>query len=151
MECLLSLGTRDDGSTEAVFTLPLVNRDTVIFRFRTQEFELSASSCLLLGRHAGQEVTVRMDDGTQVQGHISRIRFEDITGSDTKDQAGRIRFEKTDPAGDDTEGHSFKRIELEIDDGLAKLLRAASDRGEPVYVRFSDENDVQTHIYRVKL
>jgi hypothetical protein len=52
----------------------------------------------------GQEVTVRMDDGTQVQGHISRVRFEDITGRDTKDQGGRIRFEKTDPFGDYTEG-----------------------------------------------
>jgi hypothetical protein len=98
----------------------------------------------------GQEVTVRMDDGTQVQGHISRVRFEDITGRDTKDQGGRIRFEKTDPFGDYTEGHGFKRIELEVDDAQAKLLSAASDRGEPVYVRFSDENDVQTHVYRVK-
>jgi hypothetical protein len=91
-----------------------------------------------------------MDDGTQVRGHISRIVFEDIPGSDTRGQGGRIRVEKTHPCGDYTETDGFKRIELEVDDAQAKLLRAASDRGEPVYVRFSDEDDVQTHAYRVK-
>jgi hypothetical protein len=98
----------------------------------------------------GQEVTVRIDDGTDVQGHISSIRFEDMTNSDTKGRAGRIRFEQTSPPGDDTEGHGFKPIELEVDHAQASLLRAATDRGEAVYVRFSDENDVQSHLYRVK-
>jgi hypothetical protein len=98
----------------------------------------------------GRDVSVRMDDGTEVQGRINGVRFEDVDGSDTNGQAGRLGFEKTDPSGGDTEGHGFKHIELEVDDALAKLVRAASDRGEPVYVRFSDENDVQGHLYRAK-
>jgi hypothetical protein len=97
----------------------------------------------------GQEVTVRVDDGTEVQGHISRIRFENMTGSDTKGQARRIRFEQMDPSGEDT-GCQGKRIELKVGDAQAKLLRAATDRGECVYVRFSDEDDVRGHLYRVK-
>jgi hypothetical protein len=97
----------------------------------------------------GQEVTVRIDDGPQVQGHIRRIRFEDITGSDTKGQGGRPRIEKTHPCGDYTEGHGFKRIELEVDDAQAKLLRVAADGGDPIYVRFSDEDGARTHVYRV--
>jgi hypothetical protein len=98
----------------------------------------------------GQEVTVRMDGGPEVRGHIRRIRFEDMTGSDTKGHASRIRFEKTDPSGGGTEGHGFKHIELEIDDALVKLVRAVTDRGQPVYVRFSDEYDVRGYLYRAK-
>jgi hypothetical protein len=97
----------------------------------------------------GQEVTVRVNDGTEVQGHISRIRFENMTGSGTKDQARRIRFEPMDPSGEDT-GCQGKRIELKVGDAQAKLLRAATDRGESVYVRFSDEDDVRGHLYRVR-
>jgi hypothetical protein len=95
------------------------------------------------------QVTVRVNDGTEVQGHISRIRFESVTGSDTKGQARRIRFEPMDPSGEDT-GCQGKRIELKVGDAQAKLLRAATDRGESVYVRFSDEDDVRGHLYRVK-
>jgi hypothetical protein len=95
----------------------------------------------------GQEVTVRVDDGTEVQGHISRIRFENMTGSDAKGQARRI--EQMGPSGEDT-GYQGKRIELEVGDAQARLLRAATDRGERVYVRFSDEVDVRGHLYRVK-
>lgn len=94
----------------------------------------------------GQEVTVRIDGGIEVQGHISRIRFEDRAGSDTKGLPGRIRFEKTDSSHPEAEGHSFKRIELGVDGALGKLLRAASDKGEPVYLRFSDEDDIQGHV-----
>jgi small nuclear ribonucleoprotein (snRNP)-like protein len=97
----------------------------------------------------GQEVTVRVNDGTEVQGHISRIRFENMTGSDTKGQARRIRFEPMDTSGEDS-GCQGKRIELKVGDAQAKLLRAATDRGESVYVRFSDEDDVRGHLYRVK-
>jgi hypothetical protein len=98
----------------------------------------------------GQEVTVRMDGGTEVRGHISRIRFEDMTGSDTKGYASRIRFEETDHSDDEAKGHGFKRIELEIDDAQAKLLRVAVDRGQPIYIRFSAEDEVQSHPLRVK-
>lgn len=97
----------------------------------------------------GQEVTVRVDDGTEVRGHISRVRLENMTGSDTEGQARRIRFEQISPSGEDT-GCQGKRIELKVGDAQAKLLRAATDRGEPVYVRFLDEDDVRGHLYRVK-
>jgi hypothetical protein len=97
----------------------------------------------------GQEVTVRLDDGTEARGHISRIRFEVMTGSDTKSCARRMRFEKSGP-GKDTEGHGPKRIELEVDDAQAKLLRAATDRGISIYIRLTAEDEVQGHPYMVR-
>ncbi len=77
----------------------------------------------------GQEITVRMDDGTEVQGHGLRS-FEDMTG-------------------EDTEGHRVPRIELEVDDTQANLLRAATDKGEPVYVRFPEGAEVRGHGLRL--
>ena len=52
--------------------------------------------------------------------------------------------------GEDTDGHLYKRgIELEVDDDTAaNMLRAATDRGEPVYVRFPDGAEVQGHKFR---
>jgi hypothetical protein len=77
----------------------------------------------------GQAVTVRMEDGTEVEGHAFKVK-EDLTG-------------------EDAEGHLMKRgIDLEVDDTQANLLRAANDRGEPVYVRFPDDADVQGHVVR---
>jgi hypothetical protein len=75
----------------------------------------------------GQEVTVRMDDGTEVQGHALKYK-EDMTG-------------------DDTEGHR-KRIDLEVDDTQANMLKAATDKGEPVYVRFPDGAEVTGHVFK---
>ena len=74
----------------------------------------------------GQEVTVRLEDGTEVQGQLHKYR-EDMTG-------------------DDTEAHSG-RIDLEVDDAQADVLKAANDRGEPVYVRFPDGAEVRGHTY----
>jgi hypothetical protein len=54
----------------------------------------------------GQAVIIRMEDGTEVQGHIYK-RGEDMTG-------------------EDAEGHIYKRIDLEVDDAQANLLRAAT-------------------------
>jgi hypothetical protein len=118
-------------------------------RDASKGLRLSASS-LLLGRHAGTGGHCPHGRWHPGPGAHQQNQFEDVTGSDTKGQGDRIRFEKTRPCGDYTEDHVPKRIELEVDDAQAKLLRAASDRGEPIYVRFSDENDVQTHVYRVK-
>jgi hypothetical protein len=78
----------------------------------------------------GQAVTVRMEDGTEVEGHV--FRREDLTGEDTK-------------------GHGLKRgIDLEVDDTQAHLLAAVNERGEPVYVRFPDDDDVRGHLWRIK-
>ncbi|MFN2488510.1 MAG: hypothetical protein ABR529_01970 [Actinomycetota bacterium] len=81
---------------------------------------------------SGREVTIRLEDGTEVRGH-GYYRG----GEDTR--------------GEDTEGHAYKwnGIELEVDDTQANLLRAASDRGEPVYVRFPDGAEVKGHGYRL--
>jgi hypothetical protein len=98
----------------------------------------------------GQEVTVRLDDGTEAQGHISRIRFEVMTGSDTKSCARRMRFEKSGPSGKVTEGHGLKRMELEVDDAQAKLLRAAADGGISIYIRLTAEDEVQGGPYMVR-
>jgi hypothetical protein len=91
----------------------------------------------------GQEVTVRIGDA-ELQGHIISIRSDIISSIDTK---GR---EQTRPPGDNAEGHKFKRIEVKLDNAQVSLLRAAADTGKPVYVRFSDEDDVQGHLYRAK-
>ena len=43
----------------------------------------------------------------------------------------------------------FKRgIDLEVDDTAANMLRAATDNGEPVYVRFPDVAEAQGHVLR---
>jgi hypothetical protein len=74
----------------------------------------------------GQEATIRLQDGAEVQGHLY--------------------FEREDMSGEDVEGHLRRRIELEVDDTAANMLRAATDRGEPVYVRFPDGAEVQGHV-----
>ena len=78
----------------------------------------------------GQAVTIRMEDGTEVEGHVYKF--------------------KEDTTGDDTEGHAYraKYIDLEEDDTQATLLRAATNRGEPVYVRFPDGAEVKGHGFR---
>jgi hypothetical protein len=81
-------------------------------------------------RHAedlsGQEVTIRMGDGTEVHGHGWKF--------------------PEDQRGDDIEGSGrYYGIELEVDDTEANLLTAASDRGEPIHVRFPDGAEVRGH------
>jgi hypothetical protein len=100
----------------------------------------------------GEEVIVRLVDGTEARGHISRVRFEGMTRSDTRGYARRMRFErgKGDPSGKDTEGHGLKRIELEVDDAQSKLLRAAADGGISIYIRLTAEDEVQGYPYRVR-
>ncbi|MFN2489373.1 MAG: hypothetical protein ABR529_06500 [Actinomycetota bacterium] len=70
-----------------------------------------------------------MEDGTEVEGHIRR---EDQTGEDTEGHVIRVRY--VDQSGDDTQ---------------ANLLRAATDKGEPVYVRFPDGAEVKGHGYKM--
>jgi hypothetical protein len=94
----------------------------------------------------GQEVTVRLEDGTEVEGHLYRGKI-DMTGEDTEGHGRK----NEDMTGDDTEGHRRRHaLDLEVDDTAANLLRAATDRGEPVHVRFPDEDDVQGHRASVK-
>lgn len=76
----------------------------------------------------GQEVTIRFEDGTEVQGHGFKWNGEDMTGEDTEGHVGR-----------------YTGIELEVDDTHANMLRAATDKGEPVYVRFPDGAEVKGH------
>jgi hypothetical protein len=71
----------------------------------------------------GQAVIIRMEDGTEVQGHIFK-RGEDLTGEEAEGHAFRVRSE--DMTGEDAEGHIYKRIDLEVDDAQANLLRAAT-------------------------
>ncbi|MFN2489876.1 MAG: hypothetical protein ABR529_09100 [Actinomycetota bacterium] len=72
----------------------------------------------------GKDVTVRLEDGTEVQGHVGKW-------------------------GEDTEGHAGKwGIELEVFDTEANMLQAATDRGESVYVRLPDEAEVKGHAYK---
>jgi TATA-binding protein-associated factor Taf7 len=79
----------------------------------------------------GKEVTVRLEDGTEVRGHA-------------------LRF-KEDTRGDDTEGHMpLRHVELEVDDSQAHLLKTAGEKGEPIYVGFPDGAEVQGHYFRVK-
>jgi hypothetical protein len=75
----------------------------------------------------GQEVTIRMEDGTEVQGHLKYPE---------------------EARGDDTEGHGWLkggRIDLEVADTQAHLLTVANERGAPVYVRFPDGDEVKGH------
>jgi hypothetical protein len=95
----------------------------------------------------GQGATIRLQGGTEVQGHVIK-RGEDLTGEEAEGHALRVRGE--DMTGEDTEGHLFKRIDLEVDDAQANLLRAATDKGELIYVRFPDGAEIQGHAYRVK-
>jgi hypothetical protein len=95
----------------------------------------------------GQEATIRLQDGTEVQGHVIK-RGEDLTGAEAEGHALRVR--SGDMTGEDTEGHLYKRIDLEVDDAQANLLRAATDKGEPIYVRFPDGAEVQGHAYRAR-
>jgi hypothetical protein len=66
-----------------------------------------------------------------VQGHLVRI--------------------KEDTTGEDTEGHGLRArvIDLEVEDTQANMLRAATDRGEPVYVRFPDGAEVKGHAFNI--
>jgi hypothetical protein len=82
---------------------------------------------------SGQAVTVRMEDGTEVEGHVVRYGKEDLTGEDTAGHGIRIRG-----------------IDLEVDDTRANLLAAANERGEPVYVRFPDGAEVKGHAMKIK-
>jgi small nuclear ribonucleoprotein (snRNP)-like protein len=77
---------------------------------------------------SGQEVTIRMEDGTEVQGHAFRADYEHTKGDYTERLGGR-----------------YNSIDVEVDETQANLL-AAAERGEPVYVRFPDGTEVQGHI-----
>jgi hypothetical protein len=57
-------------------------------------------------------------------------------------------FKREDLTGEDAEGQAWKRIDLEVDDTQVNLLRAATDRGEPIYVLFPDGAEVQGHAYK---
>jgi hypothetical protein len=98
----------------------------------------------------GEAVTIRTESGDEVQGHAGKLKFVDQSGQEVEGHVGRYKFEKTDPTQDDTEGHGFKfkAIELEVDDAQAHLLQTAGDRGEPVYVRFPDGAEVTGHRIR---
>jgi hypothetical protein len=80
----------------------------------------------------GQEVTIRLEDGTEVQGRAFRAKYEHSKGDYTERLGGR-----------------YNRIEVEVDDTQANLLKAASDRGEPIHVRFPDGAEVTGHRLRV--
>jgi hypothetical protein len=81
----------------------------------------------------GQEVTIRTESDDEVEGHTARVESVDMTG-------------------DDTEGHMplRYRVELEVDDAQAHLLQMASDKGEPIHVRFPDDAEVKGHLWRIK-
>jgi hypothetical protein len=72
----------------------------------------------------GQDATVRLEDGTEVEGHV---------------------YVGKDP--DDTEGHGGTVWEIEMDDTYGDLLRAATDRGDPIHIRF-DGADVEGHWFK---
>jgi hypothetical protein len=76
---------------------------------------------------SGQEVTIRMEDGTEVQGHAFRADYKHTKGDYTERLGGR-----------------YNSIDVEVDDTQANLL-AATERGEPVYVRFPDGTEVRGH------
>jgi hypothetical protein len=80
---------------------------------------------------SGQEVTIRMEDGTEVQGRAFRAKYEHTKGDYTERLGGR-----------------YNRIEVEVDDAQADLLKAASDRGEPIHVRFPDGAEVTGHRWK---
>jgi hypothetical protein len=80
---------------------------------------------------SGQEVTVRLEDGSEVQGHAFLAKSEHTKGDYTERLGGRSNI-----------------IDLEVDDREADVLRAATDKGEPVYVRFPDGAEVKGHAYK---
>jgi hypothetical protein len=80
---------------------------------------------------SGQEVTIRMEDGTEVQGHAFRAQYEHTKGDYTERLGGR-----------------YNSIELEVDDTRANMLKAATDRGEPIHIRFPDGAVVTGHAPR---
>jgi hypothetical protein len=77
---------------------------------------------------SGQEVTIRMEDGTEVQGHAFRAKYEHTKGDYTERLGGR-----------------YNSIDVEVDDTQAHMLQAATERGEPVYVRFPNGEEVKGH------
>jgi hypothetical protein len=80
---------------------------------------------------SGQEVTIRMEDGAEVQGHAFRAKHEHTKGDYTERLGGR-----------------YNTIELEVDDTRASMLKAATDRGEPIHIRFPDGAEVTGHAQR---
>jgi hypothetical protein len=74
---------------------------------------------------SGQEVTIRMEDGTEVPGRAFRAKYEHIKGDYTERLGGR-----------------YNSIELEVDDTRATMLKAATDRGEPIHISFPDGAEV---------
>jgi hypothetical protein len=80
---------------------------------------------------SGQEVTVRLEDGSEVQGRAFLAKYEHTKGDYTERLGGRSNI-----------------IELEVGDTEANVLRAATDKGEPVYVRFPDGAEVKGHAYK---
>jgi hypothetical protein len=80
---------------------------------------------------SGQEVTIRMEDGTEVKGHAFRAKYEHSKGDYTERLGGR-----------------YNSIELEVDDTGANMLKAATDRGEPIHIRFPDGGEVTGHVLR---
>jgi hypothetical protein len=80
---------------------------------------------------SGQEVTVRLEDGSEVQGHAFLARHEHTKGDYTERLGGR-----------------YNSIELEVDDTRANMLKAATDRGEPIHIRFPDGAEVTGHALR---
>ena len=79
---------------------------------------------------SGQEVTIRMEDGTEVQGRAFRADYEHTKGDYTERLGGR-----------------YNSIDVEVEDTQANLL-AATERGEPVYVRFPDGAEVSGHAFK---
>jgi hypothetical protein len=80
---------------------------------------------------SGQEVTIRMEDGTEVQGRAFRAKYEHTKGDYTERLGGR-----------------YNTIELEVDDTRANVLEAVTDRGEPIHIRFPDGAEVTGHALR---
>jgi hypothetical protein len=80
---------------------------------------------------SGQEVTVRVEDGSEVQGHAFLARHEHTKGDYTERLGGRSNI-----------------IELEVGDSEADVLRAVTDKGEPLYVRFPDGAEVKGHAFK---
>jgi hypothetical protein len=80
---------------------------------------------------SGQEVTIRMEDSTEVQGRAFRAKYEHTKGDYTERLGGR-----------------YNSIELEVDDTRADMLKAATDRGEPIHIRFPDGAEVTGHALR---
>jgi hypothetical protein len=80
---------------------------------------------------SGQEVTIRMEDGTEVEGRAFRAKYEHTKGDYTEHLGGR-----------------YSSIEVEVDDTRANMLKGATDRGEPIHIRFPDGAEVTGHAPR---